>query len=190
MLSKKVVWGNGFLCLAAVLCLSPFAAALDVCGQGFVFIDGSEDPVVDINCETGYTFVYNGATVNLREGAHISENLGGSGGGILTSGGNITINIYAGTIDTMLNTTSTDIVTIYGSSFVLGGDQLSAGQTQIVGPLGTDGNPMLLTGDGTEGPISIPLVLEEGAIVNLNISQTAPDIYVQPAQGIWDFGNV
>ena len=45
------------LLLAGILLmlLVPAARALDVCGQPFLYIDGSVDPVVDINCETGYT---------------------------------------------------------------------------------------------------------------------------------------
>lgn len=179
--------------VCCLLALPSLASALTVCGEPFVFIISEPDPV-DIACETGPVIVSN-STVNLLPGAHISDDLGGApGSGILTvdAGVSNTINIYGGTIDTMLNTTSLDIVTIYGSDLALGGVPIPTTQTQIVGPLGLyPGSPVLLTGLDENGDLmSIPLALETGAIVNLSVPQTAPDIDVLPALLEWDLGDV
>jgi hypothetical protein len=169
--------------------LVPAAKALDVCGQPFLFIDGSVDPVVDINCETGYT-IAGYATVNLLAGAHISETYGGGGGGVFTSGGYNTINIYAGQIDTMLNTVSTDIVTVYGSSFDPIAGILVPGQSQIINN-GYSTLIFTLNGIYQDGSAcSLPCYLEVGGVINLNVPQTAPDIEVFPTMLFWDFGDV
>lgn len=182
--------------IAVVVCclvLSSWSSALDVCGQEFVFIVSEPDPV-DIACETGPVIVSD-STVNLLPGGHISDALGGAPeSGTLTVDADVsnTINIYGGTIDTMLNTTSLDIVTVYGSDFILDGAPVPLGQTQITGPLGLYPNsPVLLTAlDKFGGLISIPLALENGAVVNLNLTQAAPDIDVLPVLLPWDLGDV
>lgn len=178
--------------LVSLLLSSP-ASALDVCGQPFSFIISEPEPV-NIDCETGMLIVSN-STVNLLPGAHISNELaGGVGAGYITVDASVssTINIYGGQIDTMLNTTSLDIVTIYGSQFILGGVPVPAEQTQIVGPLGVyPKSPVLLTGvDENGGLMSIPLALENGAVLNLSVTQTEPDIDVFPAMLAWDLGDV
>jgi hypothetical protein len=177
------------LTVLLTLSMSSPALALDVCGQPFLIIDGATDPVVDIDCETGYTVVAN-ATVNLLAGAHISEVYGGAGGGILTSGGYNTINIYAGQIDTMLNFGSTDTVTVYGSDFAVNGVLLDPAQTQVVNT-GAGTLVFDLTGFYQDGSnLSLPCYLEAGAILNLNIPQTTPEIDVLPAMLAWDLGDV
>ncbi|MHC5182253.1 MAG: hypothetical protein ACYSOW_10370 [Planctomycetota bacterium] len=166
----------------------PAAMALDVCGQGFLFIVSEPEPV-DIACETGYTIVSN-STVNLRPGAHISEAVGGAGGGILDVeyGSTNTINIHGGQIDTYLSTASTDIVTVYGSDFAVDGNPVS-GQIVITG------NPYIftLTGLYKDGSsINLPCHLQNGGIINLDTPEppTAPDINVTPETSPWDVGDV
>lgn len=186
-------WQVGLVCVVLMALLTPTAMALDVCGQGSSFIISEPDPV-DIDCETG-TILVSDSTVNLLPGGHISDALGGApGSGNLTVDASVsnTINIYGGTIDTSLNTTSLDIVTIYGSQFVLDGVPVPTTQTQIVGPLGVyPDSPVLLTGVDENGDaMSIPLALENGAVLNLSITQTAPDIEVLPALLAWDLGDV
>lgn len=181
------------LTVLMALWVSSPASAMDVCGQEFVFIMSEPDPV-NIDCETGPVIVSD-STVNLLPGAHISDDLGGApGSGVLTVDASVsnTINIYGGIIDTSLNTTSLDIVTIYGSQFVLNGVPVPAEQTQIVGPLGVyPSSPVLLTGvDENGGAMSIPLALENGAVLNLSVTQTEPDIDVLPALLEWDLGDV
>ena len=128
--------------------------------------------------------------MNLLAGAHISETYGGAGGGIFTSGGYNTINIYAGQIDTMLNTVSTDIVTVYGSSFEPISGILEPGQDQIVNN-GYDTLIFTLTGTYQDGSAcSLPCYLEVGGVINLNMPQTAPEIEVFPAMLYWDLGDV
>jgi hypothetical protein len=189
METKHVEWRSLLFLAGILLALVPAASALDVCGQPFLFIDGSVDPVVDINCETGYT-VAGYATVNFLAGAHISETYGGGGGGVFASGGYNTINIYAGQVDSALITVSTDIVTVYGSSFAPIPGILVPGQTQIV----NNGYTTLiftLNGLYQDGSVcSLPCYLEVGGVINLNVPQTAPDIEVFPTMLFWDFGDV
>ncbi|MBN1123504.1 MAG: choice-of-anchor D domain-containing protein [Sedimentisphaerales bacterium] len=190
-METKLMDRKNRLLLASILLmlLVPAARALDVCGQEFLYIDGSVDPVVDINCETGYT-IAEGATVNLLAGAHISEVYGGLGGGIFSSGGYNTINIYAGQIDTMFNTVSTDVVTVYGSSFDPIPGILEPGQDQIVN-IGYSTLIFALTGTYQDGSAcSLPCYLEVGGVINLNMPQTAPEIEVFPAMLYWDLGDV
>ena len=87
-------WKVLLVSIVLVSLMVPAAMALDVCGQGFLFIVSEPEPV-DIDCETGYTIVSN-STVNLLPGAHISETYGGVGGGILSVdyGSTNTINIH------------------------------------------------------------------------------------------------
>jgi hypothetical protein len=191
MWKKNEMLSNGvlLLCVTAVLGLSSPAAALDVCGQPFLWIDGTVDPVVDINCETGFTVAVS-ATVNLLSGAHISEVYGGPGGAIFTSGGYNTINIYAGQIDTMLNTGSTDNVTVYGTSFDPIPGILVPGQEQIKNT-GAGTLIFTLTGTYQDGSAcSLPCYLEADGVINLNVPLTAPDIEVFPSLLSWDFGDV
>ncbi len=184
-------WQVGLVCVVLMALLTPAAWALDICGQPMLIIDGEPDPV-DIDCATGYTIVSN-STVNLLPGAHISETVGGgTGTGILTvnAGADNIINIFGGQIDTMLNTASTDTVTIYGSDFAVDGVLLDPSQDQIVN---TGGGTLIfdLTGVYEDGSlIDLPCYLEADGVINLGLSQTAPEIEVLPALLEWDFGNV
>jgi len=181
----------GLICIVLLALLAPIARALDVCDQAFLIIDGEPDPV-DIDCSTGYTIVSN-STVNLLPGAHISETVGGGvGTGILTVnyGADNIINIFGGQIDTMLNTGSTDTVTIYGSDFAVDGVLLDPSQDQIVNT-GAGTYIFDLTGVYEDGSlIDLPCYLEADGVINLNIQQTAPEIEVLPALLEWDFGDV
>jgi len=184
-------WQVGIVCVVLMALLAPSAVALDVCGQPFLIVDGEPDPV-DIDCETGYTIVSN-STVNLLPGAHISEAIGGGPGtGILTVnfGADNIINIYGGQIDTMLNTASTDTVTVYGSDFAVDGVLLDPAQDTIVN---TGGGALTFTLSGLYqdgSACSIPCVLESDGVINLGLPQTAPEIEVYPALLEHDFGDV
>lgn len=184
-------WQVGLVCVVLMALLTPTARALEVCNQPFLFIAGEPDPV-DIDCATGTTFVSN-STVNLLPGAHISDAIGGGlGTGYLSVdyGSTNTINIWGGQIDTMLNTASTDTVTIYGSDFAVDGVLLDPSQDQIVN---TGGGTLIfdLTGVYEDGSlIDLPCYLEADGVINLGLSQTAPEIEVLPALLEWDFGNV
>ncbi|MBM4103341.1 MAG: choice-of-anchor D domain-containing protein [Planctomycetes bacterium] len=185
---NRLFWGAFLLALAAIF--TPPSMALEVCGLSEVWIISEPEPV-DINCETGYTIVFS-STVNLLPGAHISEVYGGFGGGNFSSGGYNTINIYAGKIDTTLNTTSTDNVTVYGSSFEPIPGILEEGQKQIINT-NADESTLIFTLMGTYqdgSPCALPCYLEYGGVINLNVSQTAPEIEVFPATLSWDFGAV
>jgi hypothetical protein len=171
----------------ALLVSSP-ALAVDVCGQPFAFVSAETNQVID--CATGY-LVVDHSTVTMLPGAHLSDAVGGGvGTGNLVSGGYNTINIYGGQIDSMLNYVSTDAVTVYVSSVDAIPGILDPGQDQIVNTgAGTlIFNLVGLYQDGTA--FSLPCYLEAGAILNLNIPQTAPEIDVLPALLAWDLGDV
>jgi len=182
-------WQVGFVCvvLLALLVSSP-ALAVDVCGQPFAFISGETNQVID--CATGYLIV-DSSTVTLLPGAHLSDTVGGGAGtGNLASGGYNTIDIYGGQIDSMLNTVSTDTVTVYVSSVDTIPGILDLGQDQIVNS-GASTLIFDLVGTYEDGTaFSLPCYLEAGAILNLNMPQTAPEIDVLPAMLAWDLGNV
>lgn len=142
---------------------------------------------VDISCEIGPTIVSN-STVNLMPGAHIKDS--GSSDGYIMIVENSTVNVYGGVIDTMLNIDKTATVIVYGSAFAIDGNALDSSVEEIVGP-----DSFVLTGlYQNETSFSLPVVLEVDARLSLGWPdvppQTSPEIYVQPAQGFWDFGDV
>ena len=159
-----VVWSIMLMLLA----VSSSVLAVNVCGEPFVMIDSQAEPV-DIDCETGQIFVTN-STVNLLNGAHISEALLPGGAYLFAESGSI-VNVYGGVIDTALDVGTISTVTIYTASIEPIPGILEEGQTLITN--GTGVLSFVLVGTYQDGTaFTIPCNLQSNAALSLNIQQT------------------
>ncbi|MHC4551547.1 MAG: choice-of-anchor D domain-containing protein [Planctomycetota bacterium] len=180
---ESTVLNRKSVCVCAVLLAAivwtPSVTAGIVCGQEFEFITGEAEPV-DIACATGDVYVMDG-TANLVTGGQVVNFYGMEG---------CTINVYGGTVTGSLDFVTGVLATVYTASVEPIEGILAEGDTQII----NNGASILafdLVGtyqDGTS--FTIPCALQAGAVLNLDVPQTAPEIDVLPALLAYDFGDV